>query len=153
MSLLSDRIDLLFQREAVKGGERQAQEQADSPLQQKECLPKSLLNLLGGSLHCGWIWDTPVCGHRLAWPDGTDFVRGVVTNGKNEIEPGSVRLRELVPTLAAKTSRRQVSRFELPQCRGTDHTCGPTTRAVSGEVRLAFLIHDGLSHDGARRVA
>src|SRR6202140_5331363 len=116
MSSLSDRIDLLLQREAVKGGERQAQ--GYSPPQQKECLPKSLLHLLGGSLHCGWIWDTPVCGHRLAWPDGADFVCGVVTNGKNEIEPGSVRLREPVPTLAAKTSRRQVSRFELPQCRG-----------------------------------
>ena len=55
------------------------------------------------------IGHAPVCSQGLARPDRTDFVRGVVTDGENEIEIGSVRLCELVPALAAKTSAGQVS--------------------------------------------
>src|ERR1700722_7483606 len=153
MSLFSDRIDFLLQREAVESRERQAEEKTDPSIQQKECLAECLLDLLPRSLHRSWIGNAPMRGHRLAGPYRTYFIRGVVTDRENEIEFGSIASGKLVPTLATKTSGWQVSRFELSQCFGTNCSRGMTTRAVSREMRLAFLVHDGLGHDGARRVS
>ena len=36
--------------------------------------------------HGGRIFDAPVCGHRLARPDGAGFAGGIVANGEYEIE-------------------------------------------------------------------
>src|SRR5450631_2755393 len=151
-SLPADVVDFLLEREPVEGREREAQEEADSSIQQKESFTESLLHLLFGSLHGGGIGDTPVGGHRLARPHRADFVRCIVTNGENEIEPGGVRLGELFPALTAQASRGQVSHFQLPQSLGADCSRGMAPGAVRGEIRLALLIRDGFGHDRTRRV-
>jgi len=50
---------------------------------------------------------------RLARPDGTNVFRGVVADGKHEIEFGGVGLCKLVPTLASETVVRWTLRVRV----------------------------------------
>src|SRR5579859_7653029 len=92
-------------------------------------------------------------GHGLAGPDGTDFFRGVVANGENKIEFRCVGSGEFVPAFAAETAGRNVGCFELRYGFRADGAGWIAPGTVGCESWSAFEIHEGLGHDGARRIA
>jgi hypothetical protein len=83
----------------------------------------------------------------LARPDGADFMRCVVADGKHEVHLGCVRFRKLVPTLASEPSRRNVRGRQLPQRLGTNRTRWMTAGALRRESRFSFGVHRTLRHD------
>src|SRR6266568_9611912 len=108
-------VEFLLQRQTVEPGQRKAEEQTDSPIQQKESVPKSPLHLLGVSTHRGWVWNPPMRGHGLAGPDWANFRGGAIADGEDEIERRSARCGKFVPTLAAQARRWKMSSLQLLQ--------------------------------------
>jgi hypothetical protein len=93
-------------------------------------------------------------GAVVGWPGHTgqtSFAARSQTVKMKSIR-GSAWPGELVPTLAAKASRGEVRRFQLPQRLGANASGGMTAGTEGGEGRMAFLICNGLGHDRARRV-
>ena len=105
------------------------------------------------SLDGGWIGHAPVRRHWLSRPDGTDFIRRVVADRKDEVKLRRVRFGELIPGFAAKTCGAQIRRLDLLKCLRANDTRWMASGAVGGEVRTAFPIHDRFGHDRAGRVA
>ena len=86
---------------------------------------------------------------RLAGPDRADFFRGVVTDGEDEIEAGRGGPGELLPALASETVGWQMSTLELRDGLRPNGSGRVAAGAVGSKVRTAFVVHDGLGHDGA----
>src|ERR1035437_1167928 len=94
---LSYFIDLFLKSEGVDGSERQAEKETDAPVESLKGLTERPVDLLRSSSHRSGIRNTPVRCHRLARPEGTHFVRGVVADREYKAEVRRVRFGELVP--------------------------------------------------------
>jgi hypothetical protein len=55
-----------------------------------------------------------MCGYRVTGPNRANLFGGVVADGKNEIELGSIFARKLVPALASEATGRKTGSFQLP---------------------------------------
>src|SRR3954471_17360807 len=152
-SLPSNSVDFSFEREVIELRERQTQEQIDSPVQEKECIAERLLDLLSSSLYRGRIRHAPVGSHGLPGPDWADLIGSIVANREHEIEFGSTRFRKFVPTLAADSGGRNMGRLELFQGLGPHFSDGMAACTVGREIGPAFLIQNGLRHDGTCRIS
>src|SRR5258705_607775 len=103
-------------------------------------------------MHRRRIGNAPMRRHRLTGPDRTDFVGRVVTDGKNEIQFGSTRLREFIPTLASQSLGWDTRGFEAID-RLRPHRAGwMTSCAVGAKPGFAGEVKNRLGHDRARRV-
>jgi hypothetical protein len=54
-----------------------------------------------------------MCGYRVTGPDRANLFRGVVADGHNEIEPGSIFAGKLVPALASEATGGKMGSFQL----------------------------------------
>lgn len=92
--------------------------------------------------------------HRLARPYRTDFVGGVVADGKYKIQLGRVRRRKLIPALAAQPIDRQAGTPELFKRQRIGAAGGMAASTESPELPPIHgkAVKDGLAHDAARRV-
>src|SRR5215470_10292375 len=99
-SLFADLRYFFFYGQTIKASERKRKEQSDAAFQRDKCVAESTLDLFGSSGCCCGIGNTPMRCHRLARPDGTNFIRSVIANGENEIHFGSVRSSKFGPTFA-----------------------------------------------------
>src|SRR5258708_18040410 len=104
-------------------------------------------------MHRRRIGNAPMRRHRLTRPDGTDFVGRVVTDGKNEIHLGSVRLREFIPALAPQILRWNTRSFEAVDSLRPDCTRWMTSCAVGAKPGFAREVKNRLGHDRPCRVA
>src|ERR1700722_5674837 len=100
-SFLTDAVDFFLYGECVKAGEREAKQNADSSVEHQESFAKRFLDLFRGALDGCRVCDAPVRGHGLTRPNRTDFLGGVITNGKNEIHTWRCGSRKFFPWLAA----------------------------------------------------
>src|ERR1700704_5765510 len=103
---MSNLLDFPLQRRTVKTAEREPEEYANAPFKVKESLAVSFLHLLFSSPHCGRIGNAPRCRYGGIGPNRANLFGGVVADGKNEIELGSIFARKLVPALAAEAPGR-----------------------------------------------
>src|SRR5271155_4123692 len=101
---------------------------------------------------CG-VRNSPVSSHRMPWPNGTDFVGGVVADGKDEVHLRRTGRGELVPGFTTKACYRDSGEFELFDCFGADSARGMAARAVSLEGTLRPVVQNTFGHDGAGGVA
>jgi hypothetical protein len=99
------------------------------------------------------VRNSPMSRQRLARPDGANFFRSVITDCEDEIEFGAAGLRKFIPTLASETLRGQMSILKLRDGFRSNRARGTTSCIKGCEVRLSFIIHDCLRHDGAGGVA
>ncbi len=91
--------------------------------------------------------------HRMTWPHRANLIGCAVANRENEIDPRSVRLGKLIPTLAARTLSREVRQFKLPYCSWVYLASGMASGAVGLESRRTTMVEDRLRHDRARRIS
>src|SRR5580704_8320402 len=150
---MSDFVDFFLDCKAVETGHRKAQEQTDPAVEHKESVTKRLFHLFFCALHRCWIRNAPMCSHRLARPKGADFFRSVVTDGKNKVESGSIRLREVIPTLASETVGWQTSALQLFDRFRSDFPRRVAPGTICSEVRSPLVIHDGFGHDRTGGIA
>ncbi len=108
---LSDIVELPLECEAVESFQWQAEQEADSALENKKRIAKRPFDFRFGSMNGRWVWNTPMGGHRLSGPDWANLFRRVVTNRKNKVEIGRARQRKFIPCFAAQTLGWQVGRF------------------------------------------
>jgi len=113
MLFAPDAVDLALNCKLVEAGKRQAEEQADPPLKDHECLSKCPFNLLRCAFDSGWIRHSPMRGHGLSRPDRAGFSCGVVAVGKDKVHFYSAGLGEFLPALATRSGGGQTGGFEL----------------------------------------
>jgi hypothetical protein len=152
LSFPSDAMDFLFDGEFVQARKRQTQKQTDSAIKNHERVSERLFDLLGRARHRRRIRHAPMRRQRLAGPDRANFFGRVIAHRENKIELGRARPREFVPVFAPRASRGQTRNFKLPQRLRTNSPCCMAPRALRGEIRPAFAIHNRLGHDRARRI-
>src|SRR5271166_984409 len=92
-------------------------------------------------------------GHRMPWPNGTDFVGGVVADGKDEVHLRRTGRGELVPGFAAKACYRYSGEFELSECFWPDSARGMAACAVSLEGTLRSVVQNTFRQNGPGGVA
>src|SRR5579863_8735133 len=85
LSLSADSFDSALKGELPELCEWQRDEQADSAVENHECIVIGPRNLRGSSRDARRIGHAPVRGHGLPRPERTRFLRGVVAHGKNKI--------------------------------------------------------------------
>jgi hypothetical protein len=130
-SLLSDIVDFLLDRKAVKTGKRETQEQADPAFERKERFAETSFHFRLGSVDRGGIGHAPVRRNGLPGPYGTHFVRRVVTHSEHEIESGSARLGKFIPALAAQALGGKMSDLKFAESFGADLACRMAPSAIS----------------------
>ena len=108
---MADVVEFFLQSEPVESCQRQTKKQADAAVENEERFAESPLHVCGASTNHRRVGNAPVGCHRLSGPDRADFLRGVVTNRKDEIELRRIGLCEFVPGLAAETLGGYVSDF------------------------------------------
>src|SRR5688572_2079961 len=96
------------------------------------------------------IFDSPMRGHRLTGPYRAGLARGVVANGKDEVELGRPRLRKLIPTLAAHAVRGHFHVLEELECNRVDLTLWAAAGTEAHELAAAPVIDQRLGEDAAR---
>src|SRR5262249_14402135 len=107
----------------------------------------SLLLVRAG--HLGRVVDTPVGRHRLSWPERALLLRGVAAHREDEVEVRRAGLRELVPALAAQTSRRQAAPLHDLQGHRVDLALRPASRAERAKASVPPVVQERLRPDGA----
>jgi len=113
----SNGIELPLKRQLIERVKTQAREDLDSRVEFSERPREHPFLILFGALGSRRIFDSPMRRHRLPRPDGAHLLCSSVTHGEDEVEPGRIRCRKLVPALAAKTLRREVIPLEYSgQC-------------------------------------
>src|SRR5579862_98378 len=114
MSLLAYLVNFSLQGKSIQTGERKRKEQAYSPVENKESIAKSSLDLLSAPANGRWIGNAPMRSHGLTRPDGARFLGRVITNRKHKMEFGCAGLREFIPRLTPQPCGGQACSFELP---------------------------------------
>ncbi len=109
----TDVVEFLLESEPIDCSKWKGEEKADSAIEEEEGVAESLLYLLGCARDRRRIGNTPVCRYRLTWPHRANLFHGVVTNGEDKVELGSVGFRKFVPTLAPEIVRRNVCDLKL----------------------------------------
>ena len=151
--MVPDILDLFLDCQLLDGGKGKAKEESDATFQSHEGIMVCTLDFLCRATNRSGIGESPVSGHWVTGPDGADFFRCVVTDGKDEIELGRIGLREFVPTLALKAFGGYIGAFELRQSFAPHCARRMAPSTVSGEVRLAFVVENSLGHDGTGGIA
>ena len=82
-----------------------------------------------------------------------NFFRGVITDGKDEIELRSTGQFKFIPTLAAQSRGRKMRGLQLPQRPRMHSASRMTARTVSREPRQPSMVQDSFRYDRPRRVA
>jgi len=149
---LPNAVDFLLDREFVEARKRQAQQKADTSVKDIEGITKSTVDLVFRPRDRGRVWYGPVRRDGLAGPDRTGRFGGVIAHGDNEMKLRGAQLCELIPRLAAESFNRQPRRLDHLERMGIDASAGLAASAVSREVGPPFVVHEGLGHDGTRRV-
>ena len=147
--IATDAFDFSFDREIIEAGERQGEEEVDSrpDSRTRREMPYRFVQ----ACQCGsGIRHSPVCGDRLAGPDGTNLAGSVVAYGENEIELRRPGLGEFVPSLAAADPcRGNFAAFQRRNAGGMNRARSVASRAVSRKIWAPLLIQDRLRHDRA----
>src|SRR5262245_47680607 len=149
----ADLLEPLLQAQPIEAADRQRRENANALMQHSVRILERERDLSRGAFGLGWIGNAPMRRHRLAGPHRTGLARGVVADGEGKIERRRAGLGELVPRLRTK-ARRVVAEAlqELDRVR-VHSALRLAARTVGTEFTGAELVHDGLGHDRARRVA
>src|SRR5712672_4318699 len=95
----TDAVDFFLDSEFVEAGQRQAQQQADSALENHECIAECAFHLFRRTGHCGRIGNAPMRGHRLSRPNRADLFRCAITDSEHKIEMWCSGFREFIPVL------------------------------------------------------
>lgn len=118
--LVADGVELGFDGEGIEAGQGQGEQQGDAAIEQREGLREGTLDFFRCAMHGGGIGHTPVRGDGVTRPDGTDFFRRVVADGKDEVEMGRAGLGKLIPGLAAQAFNAEAGGCDLTQRFGAD---------------------------------
>ena len=148
-----DLVHFLFHGKLAETCDRQGKQQRDASLQHQKSLSKSSLFLFVRPCNSRRIFHAPMRGDGLPRPNGTNFIRRVVTHGKDEVHFWRVWFSELIPTLAAVTCSSKSHRSQLFQRKRIHRGRRMTTRAIRMKIRPPFVVEDRLRHDGARRIS
>ena len=146
-------LELRLRREVVELLERQAGQQLDVTPQHRGRLQESGLPFLLRPLDGRRVFDAPMRSRGLSGPDRADLAGGVVADGQDEVHRWRIRLRELLPALAAQALGRHARRFQGLDRVGVHLARGMAARRESAKAAAAELIHHDLGHDRARGVA
>src|SRR5208283_1635420 len=145
--LLPNVVHGLLECQPIKSRQRQRKQKADAAIEEKKCVSEGTFDFSSISHNCGWVWNSPVGGHGLTWPDRAYFVGSIVANREHEVQMRRVGLCKLVPALAAQPLRGEVSPLQLRQSLWSDRPRWVTARAVGREGRPSSVVQNGFSHD------
>src|SRR6478735_12155348 len=94
------------------------------------------------------IRNSPMRGHRMTWPDGTDFVRGIVANREDEVELRCVRPRELVPAFRTQLRNIVAEAGQQFERTGMNLSLGEASCATGTEPTSSSPVHDRFGENG-----
>lgn len=95
----TDPVDFFLDRQFVQARKRQTKQQAYPAVKNHKGIAESPFDLLWRSHYGGRIGNAPVCGHRLAGPNGTNFLRSVIADREDKIEVWCAWFGKLIPVL------------------------------------------------------
>src|SRR5438270_9011486 len=153
MSALADLGELLLQAQPVERIHRQVDEDADAIVEHAIGIGKGqmALGVVAGGL--GGIGHAPMRRHRLARPDRTDFVGGIIADGEYEIELGGAVHGKFIPALRAQIGGPVVELPEEIDRVGMHLAFGMAAGAERLEFSSTVAVEDGFGHDRSGRVA
>ena len=100
--LVADGVEMLLDGEGIEGGERKGSSKEMRLIQRGEGLRVGAVDFLRRAEDGGGVGHAPMRGDGLTGPDGTDFFRCVIADGKYEVEMRRAGLGKLVPGFAAQ---------------------------------------------------
>lgn len=106
-SFFTDLVDFFLDGQFVEAGKGQAQEKADSAVENHESFAEGTFDLILRTLDRRGVRNAPVRRHGLTRPYRTHFLRGVVANRENKVQSWRVRSCEFIPVLTPQASRGQ----------------------------------------------
>jgi hypothetical protein len=109
----SNLLDFLLDRQFIETRKRQAQQQANSAIENVEGITKGTFYALWRPFDGSRVGNAPIRGHWLTRPNRADFFGRVITNSNNEIHFWSARLGKFIPILTAQPLRGQVRVLQL----------------------------------------
>src|SRR5438445_6652189 len=101
----------------------------------------SAFDLPRRSANRGRVGNSPVRRQRLPRPEWADFLCGVVADGNDEIERGSLGLGKLVPTLASQTVCRHTGSLKLRDRLWSNCARRMAPGTVGGKVWPPLVVH------------
>src|SRR5262249_4236090 len=142
---------MLLQRKPTQLFERQVHENADALVEHAHAVVegKRLLGIVAFRL--GGVWHAPMRRHWLARPDGTDFVRGIVTDREHEVELRRIGFRELIPRFRAQARDVVMHLAQQIERERINRAGRLAAGAIGAKFSSPFWI--SLGYDRARRVA
>src|SRR5215831_478223 len=150
---MADPIDFALDGIAFQRCQRQGEEETDPSIQNCESFEEGTFNLFLRADDCGGVRNTPSRCQKMSGPNRAYFVGSPVAHGEYEMHLGSIRLCELVPTLAAQPISWHAGAPYLLQGVGMHAPGRIAPCTVGGEVPASFVIQNGFGHYGSRRIA